>query len=369
MQIEHLETFHFRNLAPLSLDLSGGVVVLEGPNAQGKTNLLEALFVCATGKSFRKARPREILAHHAQKGHVKARLRRQGVRHEVEVSLWPTRRTVKVDDRGLKRASRLLELINVVAFFPDDLRIVKGSPEERRMFLDRAVANARPEFVDATLAYHKALKARNSLLRHDRVDRTLIEVYDEQLVQHGTILQRCRQDTLQELTPAAVERFGHMMPAPKALELDLDPGLGENVPYSPEAFAQALRESYPRDRKRGLTHRGPHRGDLLVSIGGQPARQFASQGQQRTAVLSLKLAEVAVLTKRLGCAPILLLDDVSSELDEARTAMLFELVSALESQVWISTTGAAPLPLPSTAQRWRVQAGEVTPFTPIASGA
>src|SRR5690606_31487863 len=125
----------------------------------------------------------------------------------VEVTLWPNRRTVKVDERGLRQASRLLELINVVAFFPDDLRIVKGSPEERRMFLDRAVANAYPEFVDATLAYYQALKARNALLRQERVDRTLIEVYDQQLVEHGAVVHRCREATLQQLTPAAQERF------------------------------------------------------------------------------------------------------------------------------------------------------------------
>ena len=360
MFIEHLETFRFRNLQRLSFDLGPNTVVLEGPNAQGKTNILEALNVCATGKSFRRAKPRELLCHGAHQGFVKARFSRQGVRHDVEVELSPTRRTVKVDGRGLRRASKLLELINVVAFFPDDLRIIKGSPEERRNFLDRAVANHRSEFVDATLSYGKALKARNSLLRQDSVDRDMIGVYDTQLVEHGLILHRCRQETLTALQPLVVEHFGRVMQSDITLGLGLLSGLPDAAgELDADRFAAALHNSYPRDRARGLTNVGPHRADLNFDLDGQPARQFASQGQQRALVLALKLAEVVYLRARLDCAPILLLDDVSSELDSERTRLLFEVVGGLDSQVWVTTTGAAPLPLPADVNHFQVRNGSL----------
>ena len=364
MHIEHLAAFQFRNLEPLAVDLTPGTVVVRGDNAQGKTNLLEALYVCATGKSFRQSRPRDLLTHRAQKGSVRARLQRHGVRHAVEVTLYPTRRTVRIDDRGVRSGAKLLELVNVVAFFPDDLRIVKGSPEQRRRFLDRSVANHRPEFVDASVAYAKSLKSRNALLRSDgQVDPTLLRVYDRQLIEHGTILYGCRKETLEALIPGAGERFSQLMGVRWELSLNLISGLGDEgvieAAAFAESFAEALERSFPRDRARRMTTVGPHRGDLAVSLDGHLARDFASQGQQRTIVLALKLSEVSHIHAALHTAPVLLLDDVSSELDSTRTAALFGAVEALDGQVWISTTGTAPLPLSTKMQVFEVRDGRV----------
>jgi DNA replication and repair protein RecF len=357
VEIEQLDTRDFRNLTPQRLSF-GRVVVFEGPNGQGKTNLLEALYVCATGKSFRRARPLELVRHGASHARLQADLKRHGVRHSVEVSLKPGHRGLRVDDRALRRASKLLELLNVVAFFPDDLRIIKGSPEERRMFLDRAVANRSPEFVDAVIVYERALRSRNALLRAERLDRALLEAYDEQLIEPAVILQRCRRDSLRAIAPLAQERFGEIMRG-LSLELRLLNGLDHDESLDPATFREALRRGFPRDRARGQTLVGPHRADLHVTLSGHAARQFASQGQQRAVVLALKLAEVAALKAEVGTAPILLLDDVSSELDRERTAMLFAQLAALDSQVFVTTTGATTLPLPAEAQRLRVMGGEV----------
>ena len=362
MHIEHLAVSNFRNLERLSLDLDDGTVVLRGANAQGKTNLLEALYVCATGKSFRNARPAEMLRHDAEAGWVKGRFIRRGVRHEVEVSLSKGRRSIRVDGRGMRSVSKLLELVNVVAFFPDDLRIVKGSPEERRRFVDRAVANHRPEFVQASQSYGKALKERNALLRAERApDRTLLRVYDEQLCEHGSVIHTCRQQTLEELLPIAAERFVGMMRDMQRMHARLTLGFeSKDEPSShADAFLMALTASYPRDRARGMTTVGPHRADLELFVADQSARQFASQGQQRALVLSLKLAELAYLRERLGSPPVLLLDDVSSELDRERTAMLFEALAAHAGQVWISTTGATELPLQGKTRVFTVSSGGV----------
>ncbi len=360
MHIQHLACFRFRNLERLDLELSSNVVVVRGDNGQGKTNLLEALYVCATGRSFRAAGPRELIRFDTDKGWIRATFERHGVRHRIEAQLSPRRRSMRVDDKAVKHMSSLLRLVNVVAFFPDDLRIVKGAPEERRRFLDRAVANYHPEFVDASVAYAKALRSRNALLRAEApLDRTVLSAYDDQLVEHGSLIHRARLEGLAALASVATARFAAVMPAAEPLRVGLKSGVPESDVDFRTAFANALERSYARDRARGATNVGPHRGDLLLSLGERDARVFASQGQQRAMVLALKLAEVASLSERLSSAPILLLDDVSSELDTERTRLLFSTLAETGCQLWISTTGAVELPLPVDAQRLDVAAGKI----------
>ncbi|MEE8409763.1 MAG: DNA replication/repair protein RecF [Myxococcota bacterium] len=365
MHIEHLAVFHFRNLDKLALDLTPRAVVLRGRNAQGKTNLLEAVYVCTTGRSFRNAAPRELLRHGAEKGWIKSRFQRQGVRHDVETHLTSTQRSIRVDGRSLRQASRLLELVNVVAFFPDDLRIVKGSPEERRRFLDRAVANYRPEMVDAATAYAKALRSRNALLRAESPPSAdMLAAYDDQLVHHGEVIHRCRCEGLAALAPLAAARFAAMMPDVPPLALRLESGVpGDDDALFDGSFGERLREalakSYPRDRARGATSVGAHRADLVITLDVHSARAFASQGQQRAMVVALKLAELQCLTEQLDSPPILLLDDVSSELDAERTRLLFSELEKTSSQVWVSTTGAVELPLPGDAQIFEVDDGRI----------
>jgi DNA replication and repair protein RecF len=374
MRIERLYARHLRNLEHIDIRPESSFVLLQGDNAQGKTNILEALYLCATGRSFRHATAGDMLQHGEPGAVVQATVVRQNVRHIIDIQVRPRGRDIRVDDRAVRQATKLLELMNMVAFFPDDLRIIKGSPEERRRFLDRAVANSSPEFAQATLAYHKVLKSRNALLRAPHApDRALIEAYDSQLVQHGVIMHRCRTVYLERWVPQTREHVKKLLPGASAgfavlLHDGVSPAVvaTEAVAASDTAFETtffaALHAGYPRDRRRGMTLCGPHRADLLCSLGGQPAKGFASQGQQRALVLALKLAEVECLQARLGTPPVLLLDDVSSELDTERTKRLFEVVQQVQCQVWVTTTGAAPLPVPQGAHRLRVRGGRVTPF-------
>ncbi len=360
MHVELLNTHNFRNLVACEMELACAPVVIRGANGQGKTNLLEALYVCATGRSFRNAAPGELLAHNTREGRLRARVLRHGVRHDVVVHIEPRRRAIQVDGRGLRHVARLLELLNVVAFFPDDLRIAKGSPEERRRFLDRAVANHRADFVEAALCYAKALKARNALLKAPRApDRLLLSSYDEQLVRYGAVLDSSRRLTLAALVPLAVQHFARIMGEPLSLAIELSAGIPEGPDNFAERFLRGLAQSFAKDRARGMTSVGPHRADLLLYLGGKDVRKVASQGQQRAIVLALKLAEVDYLRAQLGAAPILLLDDVSSELDKERTEHLFAALAELDSQVWVSTTGAVPLPLPPAAQVFTMHEGKL----------
>ncbi|MBC7792876.1 MAG: DNA replication/repair protein RecF [Clostridia bacterium] len=357
MRIERLEARHFRNLAPLVLELDACTSVLRGPNAQGKTNILEALYVCATGRSFRNASPRDLISHNEQRALLTARFERQGVHHDVEVTFDEKRRSMNVDGRSLSRTSKLLQLVNVVAFFPDDLRIAKGSPEERRRFLDRAVGNYRVDFVDAATAYAKVLKQRNALLRAERSpDQTMLGVYDEQLLRHGSVMHTARETALAELVPAAAKYFDDVMHGKAAMRVTLASGVEGGM----SAFAEQLKKQYSKDRARGSTSSGPHRADLLLEVNGREARSFASQGQQRALVLALKLAEVETLGRMLGTTPLLLLDDVSSELDRERSRLLFETIGALGCQTLVSTTGATELPLAADTEIFDIEDGRVT---------
>lgn len=362
MRFERLSLKHFRNLATVELVPQASTLVLRGQNGQGKTNLLEALYLCATGRSFRQARSCDLLAYNTPQAQCRAIFSRHDVRHEIFIQLSAKSRSVRVDGRHMPLSTKLLELVNIVAFFPDDLRIAKGAPEERRRFFDRAVANYEGDFANAALDYQRVLKSRNALLRAPIApDRSVLAVYDQKLVELGQVLHRCRSQVLQKLLPIAQKHFAMMLPA-LALDIELETGL--SVPcISPEGFAEAftkaLQQSYPRDRARGTTCVGPHRADLRCRLNGRDVRQFASQGQQRCLILALKLAEVVALTEKLGTAPILLLDDVSSELDAARTRHLFEVIQPLQSQVWISTTGAVDLPIVGPMQWIDVQDGSL----------
>jgi DNA replication and repair protein RecF len=359
MHFESLVASGFRNL-DIALELAAEPVILAGHNAQGKTNILEALYLCATGRSFRYASPDELLQHDATAGRVTARFVHKGVRHDVDVILNPKKRTLKVDGRTLAHAGHLLELLNVVAFFPDDLKIIKGSPEERRRFLDRAVANMAPDFYEATLGYHRVLRARNQVLAGNPVDRAWVEVYDTQLVQFGAAIHQHRQAILKALTPHVQQLFGALMGSDlRHLDLSLVSGIGDHTEDFAAYFSHVLKSRFPYDCMRGMTTRGPHRADLKVTIEGKDARDFASQGQQRVVILAFKMAEVALLKGKLGMPPVLLLDDVSSELDSERTRRLFTEVERLGPQAWITTTGATPLPISRKTQRFHIISGRV----------
>lgn len=370
MEIERLIAQGFRNLKPLDISADAPTILLLGDNAQGKTNVLEALYLCATGRSFRQASAPALIAHGSSQAACMAMFRRNDVRHEVRLSWGPQgptgvlRQRLVVDGRGVAQAARLLGLINVVAFFPEDLRIAKSGPEVRRRFFDRAVAGGRPDFVEASLAYHKALKARNMLLRSPQGSRPMLAAYDQALARHGAAIHLQRTEALAELEPQACASFARLMPASR-LGLSWHSGFGDVPEQSGGLEAlqahllTVLQNGYPRDRARGMTLQGPHRADLRCFVDGQDARVFASQGQQRCLVLALKMAELWALQQRLGTAPILLLDDVSSELDAQRLERLFGWVESLGIQSWVSSTGSVRLPVAGPVQRLRVIAGEV----------
>lgn len=375
MRLLHLSLHNFRNLTSVELSPSEHATIAVGQNGQGKTNLLEALYFLATLKPLRAGRLVELVRFGEKRAEVKGRFLLKGAEREISVVIEDGTRQAFVDGKKAPSLEDYFGGVSTVAFTPDDLDVVKGGPEGRRAFLDRAVFNRFPAYLKESRAYAKALKSRNRLLK-DRADKSYLEAYDEALSKAGARLWARRRALMDELAPRAAEAFAAIGrtkdPAsfryePHALKL---PG---TVPYATadEAALSArmlerLRERLPRDLDRGFTSIGPHSDDLQLSLGEHAARAFASQGQQRAFVLAWKIAEIENLKEATGFLPLLLLDDVSSELDPERNAYLMDYLSKSGAQVVLTTTEGSLVRRAAGADTlWlQVAGGEVSKSAP-----
>ena len=346
MRLLSLRVQDFRNLAEVSLLPSAGATIAVGQNGQGKTNLLEALYFLATLKPLRATRLSELVRWGAPQARVTGRFLLKGAEREISVEVGGGTRQALVDG---KRAASLEDYfggVSVVAFTPDDLGVVKGGPEDRRAFLDRAVFNRFPAFLPESREYARALKSRNRLLR-ERADPSYLAVYDEQLARTGARIYARRRALMAELSSRAESTFAAIgrTPAPAAYAYrpshlgGLDFAAADEAALR-EGLLAALAERTRRDLERGFTSAGPHADDLSLSLGGRSARAYASQGQQRALVLGWKIAEIQNLEAALGFLPLLLLDDVSSELDPERNAFLMHYLAGSGAQVFLTTTDA-----------------------------
>lgn len=343
MRLLALVISDFRNLENLELRPSARATIAVGQNGQGKTNLLEAIYFLATLKPLRAAKLSQLIRFGASQARVTGRFLLGGAEREISVLITDGARRASVDDKKAASLEEYFGGVSVVAFTPDDLAVIKGGPEGRRGFLDRAVFNRFPAFLKESRVYARALKSRNRLLREGAAPLYL-EVYDETLARSGARIWTRRRALLEELSPRAEKAFAEIGrsedPARYQYVLSqLDPGLAEeSEPVLESALRKALRDRTPRDAERGFTSVGPHADDLEVRIGEHAARSYASQGQQRALVLAWKIAEIENLHQALGFLPLLLLDDVSSELDPQRNSFLMNYVSRSGAQIFLTTT-------------------------------
>ncbi len=371
MRIESLQLRDFRNLRDVTLEPDPRFNVIVGPNGQGKTNLLESVYFLAALKSFRSLTNAAMIRHGNDAARCQAWVDRGGMRREVQIDLKPRGRKVSLNGNYVRKLSDFFGLVNTVAFVPEDVSVLKAGPSQRRTFLDRAIFNAQAAYAGEMADYESALKQRNALIRDGHVrDHAVLEVYDAQLVELGATVIERRLNYLDALLPPFTETFAEIFgpgfePHVRyAARFAIDRPDHDTLVRSPEALREAMRAELKtrlrRDLARGHTSVGPHRDDFETTLMGQPMREFASQGQHRAFVLALKITEIRLLNERLGHYPILLLDDVSSELDPVRNARLFEFLSGIDGQVFITTTDAEFVRLEHPYKRWNVSAGEVT---------
>ena len=333
MLLQSVETRAFRNLRDQRVRLSPQATVLFGPNGQGKTNFLEACYLVSTLRPLRAQKLHELVRLGTEgPAQVRAQFATAGGAREIAVEVGREGRTARVDGKALTDPDELFGGLATVAFTPDDLAVIKGGPDGRRRLLDRAVQNRHPSHLPDSRDYLRALHSRNLLLKQQAPD-ALLDSFEEPLARLGAKIRARRDEVLAELRPHATRAFAEVARGEAPLELK---------PPAPDTSEQALREQLrdrlPRDRDRGYTSVGPHADDLGILLGGRPARLYASQGQSRAAVLAFKIGEIENLREKQGRAPLLLLDDVSSELDPERNAFLMAYLAALNGQVVLTTT-------------------------------
>jgi DNA replication and repair protein RecF len=370
MWVRSLQLRHFRNYNDLSLTFSPGLNVIHGDNAQGKTNLLESIYLLSTGKSHRTSRDAELITAGANLLTAKASVIRQTGEMALELTLGTeTRKQLRINGITEQRIASLVGNLGTVFFSPDDLQLVKGAPAGRRRFLNIEISQLSQTYLHHLIAYTKVMQQRNTLLKREGVDRSLLEIYDHQLITTGAQLILRRAQAVARLSPLAAAYHETLSSGRERLHLQYESqiNLQHELPSLHDIESQLwhLLEQRRRDEfRRQITLVGPHRDDLQFQINGADARLYGSQGQQRTAVLALKLAELQYMYEELGEYPVLLLDDVASELDPHRRHFLLHAVRE-GVQTFVSCTDLEDLMVrtwPPDYALFRVQAGQVTPL-------
>ncbi len=336
MRVRELKLQHVRNYRELCLAPDAGLCVLTGDNASGKTNVLEAIFLCALGRSHRTARDAELVEKPHTEGRVELTLGTLGGTRRIRADLLlKERKRLYLDDAPLSRSGELMGCLNVVMFSPEDLALVKDGPGERRRFLDMELSQLKPAYYYTLQQYNQALKQRNILLKNpDCVYDDMLELWDEQLARLGASIILSRAAFVEELQVSARALHASMSGMTEDLIVSYQPNV---PPAEKEQLFRAIRaelaENIEKDIFRGSTSTGPHRDDVLLLLDGLDVRIYGSQGQQRTAALSLKLSEVELMYRIRGEYPVLLLDDVFSELDNGRQARLLGAVEQCQTFV------------------------------------
>ncbi len=336
--------------------------VFVGQNGQGKTNLLEAIYVVAAVRSFRTARLADLLAFGGTESQIRARVTRQDVTRIYEVGIVPGGRRIQLDGKSVRPLSKYFGGFNVVVFTPEDLVLPRGSPGDRRRFLDRAVFNQRPEYLGALQDYEKVLKQRNSVLKlaaQGAMPRVLemLDVYDRQLAELGIVVANARARFVETMQGELAEGFQRISRSEHHAGVRY---VSATMDESIEANEAKLRASRQRDLASQSTQHGPHRDDLAFELDERDAGSFASQGQLRAIMLAWKTSELALLARVHGDSPILLLDDVSSELDPSRNEYLFEHLANQAGQCFITTTSAGHVLLHRDRADYRIENGQIS---------
>ena len=353
MHLEHLRLRDFRNYQRLDVDFSPGFHVLLGDNAQGKTNILEAIYLMATLRSFRGVGGAQMIRHGANGYFVGGKVIGQSD-HEIKM-FWSAReRNLSLDGQPVKKLADFFGSLRTVVFCTEDLQLIKGTARARRRFLDLLLAQTQPGYLSLLQRYMHSVRARNALLKQRSPDEAALESFSGEMVKLGNELIRARRELVPKFSPLA--RLAYRRIANDAEELRI-----EYQPSVKADFAVELAQSRAREKSFRATLVGPHRDDLQLLQNEKSAAQFGSEGQKRTLAIALKMAQAEFLTGRHGSAPILLIDDVMGELDVKRRSGLLPLLDQARRtsvQVFMTCTEENwPAELGRDLQRWEIKSG------------
>lgn len=340
MIVQSLSLSNFRNYGLQTIDFHRGINIFYGDNAQGKTNILEAIYLCSTNKSYRGSKDRDMIRFGSEEAHLKLLGEKQDVPYRIDLHLKKSKtKGIAVNSVPIRKSSELLGLLHVVFFSPEDLQLIKNGPAERRRFIDMELCQLDRFYMQQLAGYNKCLQQRNVLLKdlyfHPEYLATL-DVWDEQLCTYGKQIIKQRAQFIEELAPLIQTIHFQLSGGKEELMISYEPNV------EADQLENAMSRSRERDQKMKLTMTGPHRDDIrflvrTVKPDGQEQvtdiRTFGSQGQQRTAALSVKMAEIEIVKRKVKDTPILLLDDVLSELDSSRQMYLLDGIKDIQTMI------------------------------------
>lgn len=355
MFISHLRLRNFRNYARADIDFKPGLMVFLGNNAQGKTNMLEAIYFLATLKSFRGATIPQMIKHSQKNFFIGANIQSE-TQHSIKIFCSRDEKKIVLDNHAIKRTSEIYGFVKAVVFCSEDMMLIKGAARNRRRYLDYILANTASNYLEILQNYSKALRNRNLILKQISIDVKLLESFTIQLVQYGNELMKYRFKMIGEISPIIEEAYQKISGGVDKLKIEYKPSVKEN-------FSNELLSCRDREFSLKTTLIGPHRDDLHIFINDRLAIDYASEGQLRSIAIALKLGQAEYFSKKHGVPPILLVDDIMGELDKHRKAAFYPLIERAQyhrSQVFITCTERNfPSELRKQLEVWRVFDGNL----------
>jgi len=350
MIIKRISCYNFRNIQRVEINPSPKLNILVGKNAQGKSNLLESIYIFATGKSHRTNKTDDMINFNSSHAEVSIELEKKQNLYQLYLQLSESKKNLSIDGVSRKRISDLIGYLNVVSFFPKDLDLVSGGPSQRRDFIDMEISQVKPSFYKLCNKYSRLIRQRNKFLKQNykqEYQGTLLRSYDDQLIELGSQIIKKRLETLYKVSLLARLSHRQITETKENLVINYVSNIGFDDPLVniykntkediQDLLQKKLSSVKAKEKERGTTLVGPHLDDFTCLINGRDARRFGSQGQVRTTVISLKLAELQFMRSETGELPILILDDVLSELDKDRQHLLLNNASG-NAQTFVATT-------------------------------
>ena len=335
MYIESIRLNNFRNYESLEMNFDQGTNILYGDNAQGKTNILEAVYLAGTSKSHKGSKDREMIRFENEESHIRMMVKKGDLSYKIDMHLRKNKaKGVAINGLPIRKARELLGVVNLVFFSPEDLNIIKNGPGERRRFLDSELCQLDGVYITELAGYNHIVNQRNRLLKDCYMNpglKSTLDIWDMQMADYGKKIIEKRRDFVRDLNDVIQDIHRNLTGGEEHLEVIYEPSTES------ECFEETLKKNRERDMRMKMTSAGPHRDDLCFMVNGIDIRKFGSQGQQRTAALSLKLSEIYLVKEKIKDTPILLLDDVLSELDSNRQTYLLDSIHDI--QTLITCTG------------------------------
>ena len=333
MIVESVELKDYRNYEFLDMNFNEHVNIIYGDNAQGKTNILESIYMCSTSKSHRGSKDREIVRFGEDESHIKLNVLKNGMKYRIDMHLKKNKtKGIAVNGIPIKKAVELFGIINIVFFSPEDLNIIKNGPSERRRFMDMELSQLDKIYLSNLVNYNKVLNQRNKLLKDiafspsEQLMQTL-DIWDMQLVKYGSLIIKGRKSFIDKINTIISDIHSRLTGGIENIKVCYVPDVDVND------FEEEVRNSRQKDIKYKVTGKGPHKDNLIFLINDNDVRKYGSQGQQRTAALSLKLSEIELVKLVIKDTPVLLLDDVLSELDSNRQNFLINSIGDIQTIV------------------------------------